>query len=152
MDVGGRQLEFHHLAHQPYAVSIRLQEADVRVAGDRKLRLRKLVRQRLHLECRNPWSRDDHVRRRCGCKALAEIRCADNRPYIRLDGLAAEDFGGVDGGYAQTDVADVAVGRKVLVSKDDAHSWGSPGVIKLLCGRSQDSREPCAASRKIRCK
>jgi hypothetical protein len=64
--------------------------------------------------------------RRClGTQTGYEIGGTENSAHRRFNALIAKALRGVESGDSETDVADVAVGGKVLVSEYDVH-WGGP--------------------------
>jgi hypothetical protein len=64
---------------------------------------------------------DDDVPGWIRVQFCAQISGAQNRPDVSFDSLAAQHFGGVDSGDAETDVTDVSVCGKIFISKYNAH-------------------------------
>src|SRR5208283_3835174 len=85
--IGVPQLQLHCFPQELYAVSVGLEKTNIRVAVDRKLRVRVTDAKLLKVSRRNPGGRDDDMIGRRNSQLRVEIRRAQNWPDFCVDTL-----------------------------------------------------------------
>jgi len=104
-------------SHKLHSVVIRLQESDIGVAITCKPDFGITCHNTLPVRRGNPRGRGHHVRHFLIQTSLKHGRHSSPAEHLRPL-FTAEDFGRIQGGDAQTDMADIAIRREVVIREE----------------------------------